>query len=289
VTNAQGHPIGGLYGTALATMGMLATCGYILAMRTFGPITDNADGIIEMSGAAEEVRQKTDRMDAVGNTMKALTKGYAIGSAALAAFLLFSAYMDELSALIGQLFVVVNLAKVHVFIGGLMGAMLVFLFSALALRAVGHTASYVIHAVRRQFHEHPGIMRGELKPDDARRVDIVTAGALKEMVPSWTAGGWDAHRRGAGPPGRGGSGAVAGSDNYRHSAGHSNEQCRRRVGQCEKIHRKQRLWQQGLRHPQSRRCGGYRRGSLQRYRRSIPARPDQAPQHHYLGHGPLFI
>jgi K(+)-stimulated pyrophosphate-energized sodium pump len=182
VTDAQGHPIGGLYGTALATMGMLASCGYILAMDTFGPITDNAGGIIEMSGAVEEVRQKTDRLDAVGNTTKALTKGYAIGSAALAAFLLFSAYMDEVSALTGHLFAVVNLAKVHVFIGGLLGAMLVFLFSALAIRAVGRTAYYVINEVRRQFHEHPAIMRGELKPDYARCVDIVTAGALKEMV-----------------------------------------------------------------------------------------------------------
>jgi K(+)-stimulated pyrophosphate-energized sodium pump len=182
VTDAQGQPIGGLYGTALATMGMLATCGYILAMDTFGPITDNAGGIIEMSGAAEEVRRKTDRLDAVGNTTKALTKGYAIGSAALAAFLLFSAYMDEVSVLMGQLFAVVNLAKVHVFIGGLLGAMLMFLFSALAIRAVGRTAYYVIHEVRRQFEENPGIMRGELKPDYARCVDIVTAGALKEMI-----------------------------------------------------------------------------------------------------------
>jgi K(+)-stimulated pyrophosphate-energized sodium pump len=182
VTDAQGQPIGGLYGTALATMGMLATCGYILAMDTFGPITDNAGGIIEMSGAAEEVRRKTDRLDAAGNTTKALTKGYAIGSAALAAFLLFSAYMDEVSALMGQLFVVVNLAEVHVFIGGLLGAMLVFLFSALAIRAVGRTAYYVIHEVRRQFQESPGIMSGEQKPDYARCVDIVTAGALKEMV-----------------------------------------------------------------------------------------------------------
>jgi K(+)-stimulated pyrophosphate-energized sodium pump len=182
VTDAQGQPIGGLYGTALATMGMLATCGYILAMDTFGPITDNAGGIIEMSGAAEEVRRKTDRLDAAGNTTKALTKGYAIGSAALAAFLLFSAYMDEVSALMGQLFVVVNLAEVHVFIGGLLGAMLVFLFSALAIRAVGRTAYYVIREVRRQFQESPGIMGGEQKPDYARCVDIVTAGALKEMV-----------------------------------------------------------------------------------------------------------
>jgi len=182
VTDAQGQAIGGLYGTALATMGMLASCGYILAMDTFGPITDNAGGIIEMSGAAEEVRRKTDRLDAVGNTTKALTKGYAIGSAALAAFLLFSAYMDEVGVLVGHLFTVVNLAKVHVFIGGLLGAMLVFLFSALAIRAVGRAAYYVIHEVRRQFEENPGIMRGELKPNYARCVDIVTAGALKEMI-----------------------------------------------------------------------------------------------------------
>jgi K(+)-stimulated pyrophosphate-energized sodium pump len=182
VTDAHGHAVGGLYGTALATMGMLATCGYILAMDTFGPITDNAGGIIEMSQSDEEVRKKTDRLDAVGNTTKALTKGYAIGSAALAAFLLFSAYMDEVTALTGQVFAVVNLAKIHVFIGGLLGAMLVFLFSALAIRAVGRAAYYVINEVRRQFRENAGIMRGEMKPDYARCVDIVTAGALREMV-----------------------------------------------------------------------------------------------------------
>ncbi len=182
VTDAQGQPIGGLYGTAMATMGMLATAAYILAMDTFGPITDNAGGIIEMSGAAEDIRQKTDRLDAVGNTTKALTKGYAIGSAALAAFLLFSAYMDEVGNLTGQVLHVVNLAKVHVFVGGLLGAMLVFLFSALAIRAVGRAAYYVINEVRRQFRENAGIMRGDVRPNYARCVDIVTAGALKEMV-----------------------------------------------------------------------------------------------------------
>jgi K(+)-stimulated pyrophosphate-energized sodium pump len=182
ITDAQGHPVGGLYGTAIATMGMLSTCGYILAMDTFGPITDNAGGIIEMSQASEEVRKKTDRLDAVGNTTKALTKGYAIGSAALAAFLLFSAYMDEVSILSNRAFTVVNLAKIEVFIGGLLGAMLIFLFSALAIRAVGRAAYYVINEVRRQFRENAGIMRGEIKPDYARCVDIVTAGALREMV-----------------------------------------------------------------------------------------------------------
>ena len=173
---------GGLYGTAVATMGMLSTAAYILAMDTFGPITDNAGGIIEMSGQPEEVRVKTDRLDSVGNTTKALTKGYAIGSAALAAFLLFSAYLDEVSLLSGRPFHTVDLGKVPVFCGALLGAMLVFLFSAFAIKAVGKVAYYVIEEVRRQFRENPGIMAGTARPDYGRCVDIVTVGALKAMV-----------------------------------------------------------------------------------------------------------
>jgi len=173
----------GLYGTAIATMGMLGTAAYILAMDTFGPITDNAGGIVEMSKQPEEIRQKTDQLDAVGNTTKALTKGYAIGSAALAAFLLFSAYMDEVTHITGKLFSTVDLAKVPVFVGGLLGAMLIFLFSALAIRAVARAAYYVINDVRAQFKENPGILEGTSKPDYARCVDIVTKGALKEMIP----------------------------------------------------------------------------------------------------------
>ncbi|MBI3078174.1 MAG: sodium-translocating pyrophosphatase, partial [Deltaproteobacteria bacterium] len=180
--DAQGNLIGGLYGTAIATMGMLSTCAYVLAMDTFGPITDNAGGIIEMSRAPDHVRRITDRLDAVGNTTKALTKGYAIGSAALAAFLLFSAYLDEVAALTGKPFHVVNIGRVEVFIGGLLGAMLVFLFSGLAIRAVGRAAYYVINEVRRQFKETPGILTFDVKPNYARCVDIVTLGALKEMV-----------------------------------------------------------------------------------------------------------
>ncbi|HEY8370622.1 MAG TPA: sodium-translocating pyrophosphatase [Thermodesulfobacteriota bacterium] len=172
----------GLYGTAVATMGMLGTAAYILAMDTFGPITDNAGGIIEMSQQPEEVRQKTDRLDAVGNTTKALTKGYAIGSAALAAFLLFSAYLDEVSTLTGRPFHSVDLGKIEVFVGALLGAMLVFWFSALAIKAVGKAAYYVINEVRRQFRENAGIMAGTAKPDYARCVDIVTGGALRQMV-----------------------------------------------------------------------------------------------------------
>jgi K(+)-stimulated pyrophosphate-energized sodium pump len=178
---ASGVKNAGLFGTAVATMGMLGTAAYILAMDTFGPITDNAGGIVEMSGQPEEVRQKTDRLDAVGNTTKALTKGYAIGSAALAAFLLFSAYLDEV-AHYGHPLEVVNIAKPEVFVGGLLGAMLVFLFSSFAIRAVGKAAYYIINEVRRQFRENPGILQGTVKPDYRRCVDIVTVGALKQMI-----------------------------------------------------------------------------------------------------------
>ena len=174
-------PGGGLFGTAVATMGMLGTAAYILAMDTFGPITDNAGGITEMSRQPEEVRRKTDRLDSVGNTTKALTKGYAIGSAALAAFLLFSAYLDELRNY-GSPLEAVNIAKPEVFLGGLLGAMLVFFFSGLAIKAVGKAASVVIQDVRDQFREHPGIMQGTQKPDYGRTVDIVTRGALKAMI-----------------------------------------------------------------------------------------------------------
>ncbi|MDP4145201.1 MAG: sodium-translocating pyrophosphatase [Bacillota bacterium] len=175
----------GLYGTAIATMGMLSTCAYVLAMDTFGPITDNAGGITEMSGAPEEIRLVTDRLDACGNTTKALTKGYAVGSAALATFLLFSAYLDEVKKILGRSldsWFSVDIGKPEVFIASFIGAMIVFLFSSTAIRAVGRAAQYVILEVRRQFKEIPGIMEGTAKPDYAKCVDIVTKGALKEMV-----------------------------------------------------------------------------------------------------------
>jgi len=172
---------GGLFGTAVATMGMLSTAAYILAMDTFGPITDNAGGIVEMSRQPEEIRKKTDRLDAVGNTTKALTKGYAIGSAALAAFLLFSAYLDEIFNYTSRR-IAVDLSKPEVFIGAMLGGMLVFLFSSLAIRAVGKAAYSVINEVRRQFKEKPGIMKGTEQPDYGQCVDIVTIGALKAMI-----------------------------------------------------------------------------------------------------------
>jgi len=178
---ASGFPEAGLFGTAVATMGMLATAGYILAMDTFGPIADNAGGIIEMSEQPKEVRDKSDRLDAVGNTTKALTKGYAIGSAALAAFLLFSAYLDEIRNY-GFALTSVDIAKPEVFVGGLLGAMLIFLFSGLTIRAVGRAAFVVINDVRAQFKEKPGILLGTTKPDYGRTVDIVTQSALREMI-----------------------------------------------------------------------------------------------------------
>ncbi len=173
---------GGLYGTAIATMGMLSTAAYVLAMDTFGPITDNAGGIAEFSGAPKNVRARTDRLDAAGNTTKALTKGYAIGSAALAAFLLFSAYQDEDVKYVGEAGRVVNLAKIEVFVGAFIGAMLVFLFSSMAIRAVGDAAHEIVNEVRRQFRTIKGLMQGKAKPDYAKCVDICTKAALREMI-----------------------------------------------------------------------------------------------------------
>ena len=185
----------GIYGTAIATMGMLSCAAYILAMDTFGPITDNAGGIIEMSHQPHEIRERTDKLDSAGNTTKALTKGYAIGSASLAAFLLFSAYLEEIKAIVtakvahaggympaGWSFTNINLAQIPVFVGALLGAMLTYLFSSLAIKAVGRTAQMVVQDVRAQFKENPGIMEGTSKPDYARCVNIVTGAALKEMV-----------------------------------------------------------------------------------------------------------
>ncbi len=187
-----GRNVGGIFGTAVATMGMLMTTAYILAMDTFGPITDNAGGIAEFSRAEKGAREITDRLDAVGNTTKALTKGYAIASASLAAFLLFSAYIDKVNVIQArrieagvpgaQLLESVNLANVNVFIAALIAAMLVYFFSSLAIRAVGKTAQTIIVEVRRQFREMPGIMDYSQRPDYARVVDITTKAALREMV-----------------------------------------------------------------------------------------------------------
>jgi K(+)-stimulated pyrophosphate-energized sodium pump len=175
----------GAFGTAVATMGMLMTCPYVLSMDTFGPITDNANGINEMAGAGPEVRKVTDRLDAVGNTTKALTKGYAMVSAGLAAFLLFQAYLDRVSFIkFGEvgMYNIVNIARIEVFVGALLAAMIVYLFSSWAIKAVGRTASKIIEEVRRQFRADSGILAGTSKPDYTRAVDITTRAALREMI-----------------------------------------------------------------------------------------------------------
>lgn len=177
-----GNPTGGLFGTAVATMGMLSTAAYVLTMDMFGPIADNAGGIVEMSQQPESVREITDVLDAVGNTTKATTKGFAIGSAALASFLLFSAYMDEVAAFAHVPFKEVDIAIPEVFVGGLLGSMLIFLFSAWACAAVGRTAQEVVNEVRRQFIERPGIMDYKEKPDYGRCVAIVASASLREMI-----------------------------------------------------------------------------------------------------------
>jgi K(+)-stimulated pyrophosphate-energized sodium pump len=190
---AAGSNQGGIFGTAVATMGMLMTTAYILAMDTFGPITDNAGGVAEFSRSEAGAREITDRLDAVGNTTKALTKGYAIASASLAAFLLFSAYIDKVNLIIGRqiaagqktadaLLTSVNLADVSVFVAAFVGAMLAYFFSSIAIRAVGTTAQSIIVEVRRQFREMPGIMDYSQRPDYARVVDITTQAALRQMV-----------------------------------------------------------------------------------------------------------
>jgi len=171
-----GLPGAGAFGTAVATMGMLMTCPYILSEDTFGPIADNAQGINEMAvgdGLSDEARQISNGLDAVGNTTKALTKGYAMVSAGLAAFLLFQAYLDR---------VAVNLARIEVFVGALLAVVLVFLFSSWAIKSVSGAASKIILEVRRQFKEHPKIMTGEERPDYARAVDITAKAAIRGMI-----------------------------------------------------------------------------------------------------------